>query len=581
MWALRGAYSFTTHRIEQLSRETAVPRPSRSNKAFALIGRSQGTTMAKPPDSRLYERYQEACELVLDGHHGEAKRLYTELESEPALAALAANDLAVLAALDGDLNRAVEGWRRASAIDPEALPPKLNQALIETENPLSRSPAGIKATLPRLRQGESGSPLTRNGEPIRVVILSFLFNWPSTGGGTVHTFELAKFLGRAGYDVRHVYAQFEPWGIGQVVGALPYPSEALGFDEREWSLGTVQERFRRAVREFDPDCVIITDSWNIKPLLAEAVRGWPYVLRLQALECLCPLNNVRLLPKPGGGFAQCSLNQLDDPAECSRCLSDFGRFSGALHQAEREFCGVGGREYHEALLRAFGEAEAVLAVNPPTAAMIAPHAKDVRVVTAGMDPARFPWPPPAEPREPWAEGRRVLFFAGLAGEPMKGFHVVHEACRRLWEKRRDFTLAATVDPADEYGEFMHCIGWQSQDNLARMFRAADVVVFPTIAQEALGRTAVEAMASGRPVVASRIGGLPFTVLDGVTGLLCEPGDPDDLARKIETLMDDAEARTRMGWAGRERFEEHYSWDVIIEKHYRPLLKPRSRDRARR
>jgi glycosyltransferase involved in cell wall biosynthesis len=71
------------------------------------------------------------------------------------------------------------------------------------------------------------------------------------------------------------------------------------------------------------------------------------------------------------------------------------------------------------------------------------------------------------------------------------------------------------------------------------------------------RTAVEAMAPGRPVIASRLGGLPSTVAEDVTGLLCEPGDPEDLARKIEMLLDDAELRQRLGRAGRRRFEEHY------------------------
>ena len=205
---------------------------------------------------------------------------------------------------------------------------------------------------------------------------------------------------------------------------------------------------------------------------------------------------------------------------------------------------------------------------------------NVGVVTAGFDPARFPWPDAAmtPPREPWAEGRKVLCFAGLIHEPMKGFAVLHDAARRLWSRRKDFVLIATGDPAGQVDEFTRLIGWQSQDDLPRHLRAADVVVFPTIAQEALGRTAVEAMAAGRPVVASRIGGLTFTVADGATGLLCEPGDPDDLARKLETLLDDPDLRTRMGRAGRRRFEEHYSWDVIIEKHYKPLLKHRPRDR---
>jgi hypothetical protein len=157
---------------------------------------------------------------------------------------------------------------------------------------------------------------------------------------------------------------------------------------------------------------------------------------------------------------------------------------------------------------------------------------------------------------------------------MKGFRVLHDACGLLWRRRQDFELVATGDPPGPVDAFTRFIGWQSQEDLPAQLYASDVLVMPTIAQEALGRTAVEAMAAGKPVVASRIGGLPFTVLDGATGLLCEPGDPEDLARTIETLLDDPDLRHRMGLAGRRRFEGHYAWDVIIERHYRPLLKRR-------
>src|SRR5436309_1523793 len=83
--------------------------------------------------------------------------------------------------------------------------------------------------------------------------------------------ELAQFLGKAGYDVRHFYARHLPWGVGKVEQPPPFASEALDFDDGTWQVPAIQARFRQAVDAFAPDYVIITDSWNIKPLLAEAV----------------------------------------------------------------------------------------------------------------------------------------------------------------------------------------------------------------------------------------------------------------------------------------------------------------------
>jgi glycosyltransferase involved in cell wall biosynthesis len=521
-------------------------------------------------ESVLPRLYRRACRLALEGRHDAARQLYTRLEAtadDPRVKALARNDLAVLVALEGGLDAACSALHGVLDVNASCEPARLNSAFLDAEfAPLTEPLITTGLAAPAHSDSSVG--------PVRVAVLSLLFNWPSTGGGTVHTAELAHFLAKAGYEVRHFYARHPGWGVGNVSAPTPHPAEAVEFDDASWDAPTVRERFRRAVDAFAPDHVVITDSWNTKPLLAEAVRGYSYVLRLQALECLCPLNNVRLLPEPGGGARQCHLHQLASPAECTRCVGLRGRMSGSLHQAERALAGVGTPGYHERLLRAFAEAEAVLVVNPLTEAMVSPYARCVRVVTAGMAPGRFPWPPPERAEAPEAESRTRLLFAGLVDEWMKGYRVLHSACRLLWQKRQDFELVATADPPGRVDEFTRFVGWQSQEDLPARLYEADVLVMPTIAQEALGRTAVEAMAAGKPVVASRIGGLPFTVADGATGLLCEPGDAADLARKLEALLDDPGLRQRMGLAGRRRFEEHYAWDVIIERHYRPLLKRR-------
>ena len=71
----------------------------------------------------------------------------------------------------------------------------------------------------------------------------------------------------------------------------------------------------------------------------------------------------------------------------------------------------------------------------------------------------------------------------------------------------------TFDPAVRIDEFTRSVGWCSQDELPGHYRAADIWWVPTIAQDALSITSVEAMAAGKSVIASRIGGLPYTVSD--------------------------------------------------------------------
>ena len=423
-------------------------------------------------------------------------------------------------------------------------------------------------------------PLTRGTDrerPTRIAFLSLLFNWPSTGGGTVHTYEASHFLQRAGYDISHIFARFTdsepdgfPWDVGRVDADLPVPSIPVEFARCDWDAPTIRRRLREAIDQFAPDYVLITSSWNTKPLLAEAVEGIPYVLRFAALEGICPLNNVRLLIN-NGQVEQCDSDQLSDPERCRRCVAANSRLSGGLHQAERALGGFGQPDYPDRLRCTLTQAHAAFAVNPQIADLLAPHAPHVRVVPSGFDPARFPnrYTPPKRSR---GEPLQIL-FAGLTEEFMKGVHVLQAAGEMLWQRRQDFEIVVTADPPSRLNEFTRAIGWQSQESLPAAITNADLLAFPTVAQEALGRSAVEAMGCGRPVVASRIGGLSWVVEHERTGLLFRPGDPTDLAHQIERLLDDAPLRERLGRAGREKFEREFTWDVILQREYRPVFGP--------
>ncbi len=102
---------------------------------------------------------------------------------------------------------------------------------------------------------------------------------------------------------------------------------------------------------------------------------------------------------------------------------------------------------------------------------------------------------------------------------------------------------------------------------------AAVFVVPSV-YEPMGIVNLEAMACETPVVASRVGGIPEVVEDGVTGLLVPPADPPALAAAVNELLRDPERGREMGKAGRRRVLEHFTWRAVAERTlelYRRLI----------
>jgi glycosyltransferase involved in cell wall biosynthesis len=497
------------------------------------------------------EKMDTACQQAMNGLLVNAHALFQELAEQEAGSSpsLVLNNLAAVKAALGETSTARQLFEQALACTTEYEPAVQNLEFLNQQFP-----------------GEKENPKDR-GTVRRIAIVSLLFSWPSTGGGTVHTKELAQFLVQAGYDVHQFYASYLDWGVGAVSADLPYPATPLVFDHESWNETQIRNRFKTAVDQFSPDAVIVTDSWNTKPLLAEAVQDYRYFIRLAALECLCPLNNVRLLIDEQKKAVQCGKNQFADTDACYQCVMTNLRKSGQLHRLERQLAGFDRTDYGVRLKNSFANAEGVLVVNPEIAEVVRPYARGVHVLPSGFDISRFPsfLAEPAVSRP-----RKRILFAGLAHEAIKGFPVLLQAGEHLWKQRQDFEIWATADSVGQTNEFTSFVGWQSQENLPALIAECDILIFPTLAQEALGRTAVEAMGCGRPVIASRLGGLPFVVEEGVTGLLCNPGDPEDLAEKCEQLLDDPELRAQMGKAGRVKFLNEYTWDVIL-KHYLELF----------
>ncbi|MEA2293522.1 MAG: hypothetical protein QOE86_1161 [Solirubrobacteraceae bacterium] len=122
-------------------------------------------------------------------------------------------------------------------------------------------------------------------------------------------------------------------------------------------------------------------------------------------------------------------------------------------------------------------------------------------------------------------------------------------------------------------------GRVSRDDLPALLRSADAVVCAPW-YEPFGIVPLEAMACGVPVVATAVGGLVDTVVDGVTGVHVPPRDPERLAGALGELLADPGARERMGHAGVRRARERYDWDRVAAQTHAVYGEMRDRGRPR-
>jgi spore coat protein SA len=200
----------------------------------------------------------------------------------------------------------------------------------------------------------------------------------------------------------------------------------------------------------------------------------------------------------------------------------------------------------------------------------------------------------AEP-PPDSSEQRVLFVGRVS--PEKGVHVLIQAFQRVVESfpqahldivgpvgalPLEFIVGLSDDPKvagladlyhEEYGVLLqrlasgpladrvHFWGGMPQEMIRKHYQATNVLVNPSFS-ESFGMSLVEAMASYKPVIAARVGGMVEVVDEGKTGLLVESGDVEGLAQAICRLLAEPERAKAIGTAGRQRVLDHFSWAQI-------------------
>ncbi len=226
-------------------------------------------------------------------------------------------------------------------------------------------------------------------------------------------------------------------------------------------------------------------------------------------------------------------------------------------------------------------ADRVVCVSPEEKVLLSRYygvdARRITVIPPGVDLERFAPSDRAACKSALGLGApAVILYVGRI-EPLKGIEILLRACGQL---PSDLDYRLVIVGGDEHsearvaglrheaqalgiGERVLFAGSVPHDRLSLYYGAADVCVVPSYF-ESFGMVALEAMACGRPVVASRVGGLGSTIRDGETGYLVAWRCPEPFAERIETLLRNDALRHRFGDAARERARV-FHWDAIVDR----------------
>ncbi len=212
--------------------------------------------------------------------------------------------------------------------------------------------------------------------------------------------------------------------------------------------------------------------------------------------------------------------------------------------------------------------------------VVVPNGVDCERCNPSLDPE-----PVKEKYSLW--DKKVILFVGALTKwhRYKGLEYLLEALKKVVVKNREAQLLIVgegylkqhyVKLCRELGIKENvCFAGDVPDNeLPIFYAAADIVVLPSIDKsEGCGLTLLEANASGRPVIGSKVGGIPEIIRHGVNGLLVPPKNPEELYRAINLLLNDDEKRIKMGREGR-KITEKRDWPRVtrkLEEMYREIV----------
>lgn len=368
----------------------------------------------------------------------------------------------------------------------------------------------------------------------------------ANGGAELQMLALRRLLRERGHDARlfssraqltpsTVQADYDCFGSTTNLQVLTQTFNPSAY----WNL-------RRALRDFQPDVVHARMFlWQLSPTILPLLRDLPSIYQAATYKAICPTGSKL---KPSG--------------ECSDAPGDVCVRSGCI--TRKTWAAL---SWQQMLWLRWKDAfDRFLALS---------HEMRRRLEDGGLRPVEVVYNgvPERPPRGPLPDLPLVACASRLA--PEKGLLTLLEAMRLVRDSvPRARLLLAGEGPmraelerrAAELGlqSAVEFAGHLSREELERRFDAAWVQVAPSLWAEPFGNVALEAMMRGTAFVASRSGGFVESVADQETGLLTTPGDVEELASAMASLLNSRESAEKLGAAGRERALAHFSEQACAE-----------------
>lgn len=400
------------------------------------------------------------------------------------------------------------------------------------------------------------------GEKGRIAVVDSFFSWPPAGGSSVDIASVMNYLSKSGFNVTFFLPLVEddlyyPRGRLRTDEGIDFDVVNIHFKSSCFNLEHFIEEMGSAVESYNPDFLFLGDMYAFKPYLAERLNRYKTIWRSYAYDLICP--RVNLLDYEG---QNCRASFLADPEYCRRCIKNDKYINWDQPQfREIALADIFSKGYYDVLIRNIARADHIIVYNDILKDRLNNRFSsltNLHIIPTGIEPARFFTDRVAEREEV------TILFPGRVYDPVKGLEFFLEVFRRI-RRVIQHVRAITTGRVDIEEDGVKNAGWISQERLPDLYCQADICVIPSIWEEPFGIVALEAMASGLPIVASAAGGLKHIIRHGETGFLAAPGDHDSFFHYLTRLIINKNLRREMGEAGISRIEQ-YSWDMVMLKY---------------